>query len=263
MAAARAYTAAQSWESSSALNAQQLSAVAALSSRCSDGSSSLLSASSGARGSHAKHLHIPVPTQIRREREQKRVMDELERAAAAARTGGSDVAGGKGAADPSDDVDASEKATLSTASAFYTWWGDQEAAVLREKETKYMRYGVKLEDGLERCRALSADIDGVIKLLDDLRALHRSVGSKTQSLTGACDRLVDEQRRLAAFADALRGKLEYFDELERLSPHCQGPTQLAVNDDAFFTMMRRLDECLAFVSEHPQYADSAAYAVRF
>ena len=115
-------------------------------------------------------------------------------------------------------MDATEKATLSTASAFYTWWGDQEAAVLREKETKYKRYAAELEDGLGRCRALSAEIDGVIGLLDDLRALHRSVRGKTQSLTGACDRLVDEQRRLAAFADALRGKLEYFDELERLAP---------------------------------------------
>ena len=271
MAAARAYTAAQSWESSSALSAQQLSAVASLASRCSDAGAAQQqqpAAPSGA-STRARHLYIPVPAQVRREREQRRVMEELERAAAAAAgPGAGGAAGGEGdapgaGASNGGDVDATEKATLSTASAFYTWWGDQEAAVLREKETKYKRYAAELEDGLGRCRALSAEIDGVIGLLDDLRALHRSVRGKTQSLTGACDRLVDEQRRLAAFADALRGKLEYFDELERLAPHCQGPTQLAVSDDSFFTMMRRLDECVAFVSEHPQYSDSAAYAVRF
>lgn len=283
MAAARAYSSAQSWESSSRLTREQLAVVANVaerSSRGKDGRSSGGSSSSGRGGGYA---YIQVPPHIRREREQRRVMEELERAAAKPTTkpatDGSALAGGGMERDGETTPDAAasgktatEKAdvgpgggneTLSTASAFYTWWSEQEASVLREKERKYVRYAEELEDGLARCTKLSGEIDGVVSLLDDLRALHRSVGSKTQSLTSACDRLVAEERHLAEFADALRGKLEYFDEFERLAPHCQGPTQLSVSDSGFFTMMRRLDECIAFVADHPQYADSAAYAAKF
>lgn len=37
---------------------------------------------------------------------------------------------------------------------------------------------------------------------------------KTKTIHDSCERLVEEKERLVEFADALRAKLSYFDELE-------------------------------------------------
>ena len=128
---------------------------------------------------------------------------------------------------------------LSTSSSFYTWWRDQEAAVLREKEIKYMLHGSRLKKALDQCISLRDAIDSVMEHLDQLRLLHRSVGAKSQSLTGACDKLIAEERKLEAFADALRGKLEYFDELERLAPQC--------NNNAINAQLQRMTKFVGLV----------------
>jgi len=50
-----------------------------------------------------------------------------------------------------------------------------------------------------------------------LQTLHRDVDGRTRALHGSCERLVGEKARLAEYADALRAKLEYFDELDRMA----------------------------------------------
>ena len=49
---------------------------------------------------------------------------------------------------------------------------------------------------------------------------------------------VIEKERLLHFADALRSKLQYFDELERIS---------AVDSDSFLPLLERLDACITYV----------------
>ena len=265
MAAARAYNAAQSWEACSSLSPTQLATVATLSKRCKG------------IGEEDAFAHIPLPIHIQRERQQKKMMEELEKAATK-----DDTKKGANDAGSGHDIDADTGSSeltevLSTTSSFYTWWRDQEAAVLREKEMKYMLHGSRLKDTLDQCKSLRDAIDSVLEYLDQLRVLHRSVGSKSQSLNVSCEKLTIEERKLEGFADALRAKLEYFDEFDRLSPQCNTSniiSQLQRLSDSnsqnehrrsrFFMMMRRLDECINFVVvEHPQYQDSAMYATKF
>lgn len=61
-------------------------------------------------------------------------------------------------------------------------------------------------------------MDATLGLFDDLQAQHAAVATKTQTLHDACERLVQEKERLVEFADALRTKLNYFDELETVWP---------------------------------------------
>jgi hypothetical protein len=67
-------------------------------------------------------------------------------------------------------------------------------------------------------------VDATLGLFDDLQEQHAAVATKTQTLHDACERLVQEKERLVEFADALRTKLNYFDELEKVrcssSPFC-------------------------------------------
>ena len=54
---------------------------------------------------------------------------------------------------------------------------------------------------------------------------------------------VADKERLLHFADALRGKLQYFDELERVSAQFHA-VSLAVESGDFLRLLERLDECI-------------------
>lgn len=58
-----------------------------------------------------------------------------------------------------------------------------------------------------------------------------------------CNLQVADKERLLHFADALRGKLQYFDELERVSAQFHAAS-LAVESDDFLRLLERLDECI-------------------
>lgn len=55
---------------------------------------------------------------------------------------------------------------------------------------------------------------------------------------------VNEKERLLEVAEALRGKLAYFDELERVAAHFHGAA-LDVDSERFLPLLQRLDECIS------------------
>ena len=61
-----------------------------------------------------------------------------------------------------------------------------------------------------------------------------------------CDTLLKDKQQLGAFAEALRSKLGYFDELERVSAVFSGGTE-AVKHEHFSQLLERLDECVSRV----------------
>ena len=66
-----------------------------------------------------------------------------------------------------------------------------------------------------------------------------------------------EKERLLQFADALRHKLQYFDELERVSAQFHSAS-LAVDSDSFLPLLERLDECITSVQLTPGCLMTAA-----
>ena len=53
-----------------------------------------------------------------------------------------------------------------------------------------------------------------------------------------------EQEQLVEFADALRSRLSYFDELERIAAQFHAAS-LAVDSSDFLPLLQRLDDCIA------------------
>ena len=86
-------------------------------------------------------------------------------------------------------------------------------------------------------------MDATLQQFDMLKVQHYDVSGKTRSLHDSCERLVDEKDQLVAFADALRSKLAYFDELERLTAQIHSGT-MSVDVDNFLPVLHRLDECI-------------------
>lgn len=145
---------------------------------------------------------------------------------------------------------------------FYKWHSDLEAAMKSETEEKYRQYVDTLTSHVVTCDAILGQVDSTLSLFDDLQVQHRAVAVKTKSLHDACERLVLEKERLLEFADALRSKLNYFDELEKIATKFHAPT-MSVGSSHFLPLLKRLDECISYVGSNLQYADSNVYLVKF
>uniref|UniRef100_A0A803M8V6 Conserved oligomeric Golgi complex subunit 3 n=1 Tax=Chenopodium quinoa TaxID=63459 RepID=A0A803M8V6_CHEQI len=112
------------------------------------------------------------------------------------------------------DNSAAIEAVLVNTNQFYKWFTDLEAAMKSETEEKYRHYVDTLIQRIQTCDDILRQVDDTLELFNELQYQHQAVATKTKTLHDACDRLLIEKQRLIEFADALRSKLSYFDELE-------------------------------------------------
>ena len=89
--------------------------------------------------------------------------------------------------------------------------------------------------------------EATLQLFDSLKLQHHEVSGKTRALHDSCERLVGEKDQLVEFARALRAKLAYFDELERVTTQFHSGT-VSVDVDTFLPVLHRLDECITYVT---------------
>ena len=90
---------------------------------------------------------------------------------------------------------------------------------------------------------MSVQAEATLQLFDTLKLQHHEVSGKTRMLHDSCERLVDEKDSLVEFAQALRTKLAYFDELERVTTQFHSGA-VSVDVDNFLPVLHRLDECI-------------------
>lgn len=155
-----------------------------------------------------------------------------------------------------------EDVVLQNSSEFYRWLSELEAARASETEVKYQRHAAVLESHLKACDDLLATIDEVFALFDALKEGQRAVSSRTSALHVTCERLVAEQEALMQAVDAIRSKLTYFDELDAVAAQFHA-SSLSLEDADILSALQRLDECLAFLANHPHYADAATFSAKF
>ncbi|KAL8160894.1 hypothetical protein V2J09_012383 [Rumex salicifolius] len=154
------------------------------------------------------------------------------------------------------------EAVLVNTNQFYKWFTDLESAMKSETEKKYRHYVDTLTQRINTCDDILKQVDDTLDLFNDLKLQHQAVATKTKTLHDACDRLVLEKQRLVEFADALQSKLNYFEMLENIATSFHSPS-MKVEHENFFTLLKRLDECITYVQSNPQYAESGVYSVKF
>ncbi|CAN6699047.1 unnamed protein product [Malus baccata var. baccata] len=142
------------------------------------------------------------------------------------------------------------EAVLVNTNQFYKWFTDLEAALKSETEEKYRHYVDTLTERIQTC-------DGILG-----QNQHQAVATKTRTLHDACDRLLIEKQRLIEFSEALRSKLNYFDELENITTNFYSPNMNVLHEN-FLPLLKRLDECISYVESNPQYAESSVYLLKF
>ncbi|KAL5572282.1 hypothetical protein UlMin_021879 [Ulmus minor] len=154
------------------------------------------------------------------------------------------------------------EAVLLNTNQFYKWFTDLESAMKSETEEKYRQYVNTLTDRIQTCDGILRQVDDTLDLFNELQLQHQAVSTKTKTLHDACDRLVIEKQRLIEFAEALRSKLNFFDELENITTNFYSPNMNVVNEN-FLPLLKRLDDCISYVENNPQYAESSVYLLKF
>jgi len=153
-------------------------------------------------------------------------------------------------------------AVLVNTHQFYKWFAELESAMKSETEEKYRLYENTLEERVNICDGILKQVDDTLNLFEELQSLHLSVATKTKTLHDACDQLLVEKQRLIEFAEALRSRLNYFDELENVSSSFYSQN-MNIGNEQFLPLLKRLDDCISYVESNPQYAESAVYLVKF
>ncbi|XP_010500461.1 PREDICTED: conserved oligomeric Golgi complex subunit 3-like isoform X2 [Camelina sativa] len=154
------------------------------------------------------------------------------------------------------------EAVLVNTNQFYKWFTDLESAMKSETEEKYRHYVNTLTERIQTCDDILHQVDGTLDLFNELQLQHQGVTTKTKTLHDACDRLLMEKQKLLEFAEALRIKLNYFDELENISSNFYSPN-MNVSNSNFLPLLKRLDECISYIEDNPQYAESSVYLLKF
>nr|KAJ0188421.1 hypothetical protein LSAT_V11C900475960 [Lactuca sativa] len=145
---------------------------------------------------------------------------------------------------------------------FYKWFTDLEAAMKSETEEKYQQYVSTLTERIQTCDSILQQVDETLDLFNELQMQHQVVATKTKTLHDACDRMVIEKQRLIEFAESLRNKLNYFDELENVATSFYS-SNTNVASENFLPQLKKLDDCITYVENNPQYAESNVYLVKF
>ena len=113
---------------------------------------------------------------------------------------------------------------------------------------------------LERAEPAITQVEATLRGFDSLKAQHREVAGKTHALHESCERLVLEKERLVEFAEAVRAKLSYYDELERLAAQFHAGV-MGVDSEHFLPILHRLDECITCASCSLRGSGCAAFSV--
>uniref|UniRef100_A0A1A7YUH6 Conserved oligomeric Golgi complex subunit 3 n=1 Tax=Iconisemion striatum TaxID=60296 RepID=A0A1A7YUH6_9TELE len=155
-----------------------------------------------------------------------------------------------------------ENDRIETAQQFFAWFAKLQANMDLDESTKYRRTRDDLNCYQEQCDAILKDVGVALAHLDSLQKQYLFVSNKTGALHEACEQLLKEQSELVNLAESIQQKLSYFNELENINTKLNSPT-LSVNGEGFIPMLSKLDDCVEYVSSHPNFKDYPVYLSKF
>ncbi|XP_077473160.1 conserved oligomeric Golgi complex subunit 3 [Stigmatopora argus] len=151
---------------------------------------------------------------------------------------------------------------IETAQQFFAWFAKLQAHMDQNESEKYRRTRDELNCYQEHCDAILKDVGAALEQLDSLQKQNLFVSNKTGTLHEACEQLLKEQAELVDLAESIQQKLSYFNELEHINKKLNSPT-LSVNNEGFIPMLSKLDDCIDYVTSHPNFKDYPVYLAKF
>uniref|UniRef100_H3D8Y0 Conserved oligomeric Golgi complex subunit 3 n=1 Tax=Tetraodon nigroviridis TaxID=99883 RepID=H3D8Y0_TETNG len=155
-----------------------------------------------------------------------------------------------------------ENDRIETAQQFFSWFAKLQTKMDQDENVKYRQTRDDLYCYQEQCDAILKDVSAALEHLDSLQKQYLFVSNKTGTLHEACEQLLKEQSELVDLAESIQQKLSYFNELENINTKLNSPV-LSVNSEGFIPMLSKLDDCIEYVSSHPNFKDYPVYLTKF
>ncbi|KAJ8349914.1 hypothetical protein SKAU_G00250440 [Synaphobranchus kaupii] len=155
-----------------------------------------------------------------------------------------------------------ENTRIETAQQFFSWFSKLQSQMDQDEGAKYRNTREHLSKYQVQCDAILNDVNQALQHLDSLQKQYLFVSTKTGTLHEACEQLLKEQSELVDLAESIQQKLSYFNELENINTKLNTPT-VSVNSDGFIPMLSKLDDCIEYVSSHPNFKDYPVYLAKF
>ncbi|XP_066438087.1 conserved oligomeric Golgi complex subunit 3 isoform X3 [Eleutherodactylus coqui] len=150
---------------------------------------------------------------------------------------------------------------IETAQQFFSWFAQLQTHMDQDEGAKYREMREYLSGFQDQCDAILNDVNVALQHLESLQKQYLFVSTKTGTLHEACEQLLKEQSELVNLAESIQQKLSYFNELENISTKLNSPT-LSVNSEGFVPMLSKLDDCISYISAHPNYKDYPVYLAK-
>ncbi|CAL8369522.1 unnamed protein product [Arctogadus glacialis] len=155
-----------------------------------------------------------------------------------------------------------ENARIETAQQFFSWFANLQTKMDLEEGEQHRKTREHFHSYQEQCDAILGDVHAALDHLDTLQKQYLFVSNKTGTLHEACEQLLKEQAELVDLAESIQQKLSYFNELENINTKLNSPS-LSVNSEGFIPMLSKLDDCIEYVSSHPNFKDYPVYLAKF
>uniref|UniRef100_A0A8B9QNF1 Conserved oligomeric Golgi complex subunit 3 n=1 Tax=Anas platyrhynchos TaxID=8839 RepID=A0A8B9QNF1_ANAPL len=155
-----------------------------------------------------------------------------------------------------------ENERIETAQQFFSWFAQLQTQMDQDESAKYRQMRDYLSGFEEQCDTILNDVNSALQHLEALQKQYLFVSTKTGTLHEACEQLLKEQSELVDLAENIQQKLSYFNELENINTKLNSPT-LSVNSEGFIPMLAKLDDCIAYISSHPNFKDYPVYLTKF
>ncbi|KAI8902930.1 Sec34-like family-domain-containing protein [Globomyces pollinis-pini] len=156
-----------------------------------------------------------------------------------------------------------DQVIVETTQQFLSWFTALEKEMEEGQEDIFQSYLDFVNENKLRIKEVIVKIQSLTKLLEDLQGNYDFVQSKTKGLQNACENLLEEQAHLMSVNEDISNKLAYFNELDSILQLLNTPGETIVVEAGFSTMLQKVDQCLAFVTDHPEYKDSPLFKMRY
>ncbi|MEE6471144.1 hypothetical protein FKM82_009194 [Ascaphus truei] len=151
---------------------------------------------------------------------------------------------------------------IETAQQFFSWFAQLQTQMDQDDGAEYREMREYLSGFQEQCNCILNDVNIALQHLESLQKQFLFVSTKTGTLHEACEQLLKEQSELVDLAENIQHKLSYFNDLENINTKLNSPT-LSVNSEGFIPMLAKLDDCISYISSHPNFKDYPVYMAKF
>jgi uncharacterized protein YaaR (DUF327 family) len=156
-----------------------------------------------------------------------------------------------------------ETVVIETTQQFLSFFSEIEKEMNQGQDAKFNDYLESVGELRTLVERLIGEICSAKEIIEELEHNYEFVVKKTSGLQNACESLLDEQAHMFAISEEISQKLSYFHQLESISKLLNMPGDQLVLEPEFGPMLEKLDQCLAFVTDHPTFKDSDLYRMRY